>query len=273
MKTIILAIILSITFHLLFLYNYKVQKVEKRSNNIEKKQNDKKSSITYVRIKQKKKAVQKSEPKKIVKNLKKVEKPRLLKRPKKLVEVKKTPIIKKKKRVKKAKKIIPLVKKEEKIIKKEFKKIPKEITPAKRRKTIEKKSLENFLAEPDLDTDLLDDLTKSYLKLYGDEYNKFTKVQKAFLKNNLRTIGEVTQRYLIYRGYPKISIQTKQEGVNVIEFYLYPNGDIKGLKITNSSGYTALDKNTIQTVEVAYKDYPRPKEVTKVKIYVFYRLY
>lgn len=266
MKTIILALILSITFHLLFLYNYKVQKIEKNFNKIETKEKSKKSSVTYVKLSKSKK-IKKAPPKKTVRKFKKVEKPKLLKKVKPLEKPIKKPIIKKKKSIK------PLVKKEQKIINKEFKKTPKIIRPEKRRKSIEKKSLENFLAEPDLDMNLLDDLTKSYLKLYGEEYNKFTKVQKAFLKNNLRTIGEVTQKYLYLRGYPKIAIQTGQEGVNVIEFYLYPNGDIKGLKVTNSSGYSALDKNTLETVEFAYKDYPRPKEVTKVKIYVFYKLY
>ena len=61
--------------------------------------------------------------------------------------------------------------------------------------------------------------------------------------------------------------------MNIVEFYLHPNGDISDLKLTESSGYSSLDKNSIETIEFAYKDYPKPKEKTKVKIYVYYKLY
>jgi protein TonB len=61
--------------------------------------------------------------------------------------------------------------------------------------------------------------------------------------------------------------------MNIIEFVLHPNGDITKPIITSSSGYEALDKNTIKTIEIAYKDYPRPSEPTKIRIYVTYRLY
>jgi len=61
--------------------------------------------------------------------------------------------------------------------------------------------------------------------------------------------------------------------MNIVEFTLHPNGDISDLKISNSSGYSSLDENTIETIEYAYKDYPRPKSPTKIKIYVYYKLY
>jgi len=83
-------------------------------------------------------------------------------------------------------------------------------------------------------------------------------------------IGKITQRYL---QYPEISAKTGQSGVNVVEFTLHPNGDISDLRISDSSYFTALDKNTIETIQIAYKDYPRPKEPTKIKIFVNYILY
>lgn len=61
--------------------------------------------------------------------------------------------------------------------------------------------------------------------------------------------------------------------MNIVEFFLHPNGDISDLKLINSSGYSSLDKNSIETIEIAYKDYPRPNEKTKIKIYVYYKLY
>ncbi len=105
-----------------------------------------------------------------------------------------------------------------------------------------------------------------------DEFDTFTKTQKEFIKNNLAKIGMITQKYLYLRGYPYIAIKMKEEGVNIVEFYLHPNGDITGLRLVTSSGYEALDKNSIETIKAAYKDYPLPPQTTKIKIYVRYSI-
>ncbi|MCK9337468.1 MAG: energy transducer TonB [Arcobacteraceae bacterium] len=116
----------------------------------------------------------------------------------------------------------------------------------------------------------IDELTQSYLDLYGKEFYSFSDETKEFLKDNLSDIGRITQRYLLY---PSISIRTKQQGYNIVEFMLHPNGDISDLKLLQSSSYSALDNNSIHTIKVAYKDYPKPKESTKVRIYIYYKLY
>ena len=121
-------------------------------------------------------------------------------------------------------------------------------------------------------TSKINDLPIQYRKLYKDEYNSFTKAQKEFLRSNLSLIGKITQKYLYLRGYPYIAIKTNQQGRNAVEFYLYPNGDISNLRLIRSSGYEVLDQNSIETIKVAFKDYPRPKVKTKIKIYIEYRL-
>ncbi|NPA57350.1 MAG: energy transducer TonB [Epsilonproteobacteria bacterium] len=118
----------------------------------------------------------------------------------------------------------------------------------------------------------VEELPREYRKLYRDEFESYTEGQRRFLKENLSRIGAITQKYLSLRGYPSISVKTRQQGINVVEFYLHPNGDISGLKIIGSSGYEALDENSLETVRTAYKDYPLPKEKTKIRIYVEYRL-
>ncbi len=116
----------------------------------------------------------------------------------------------------------------------------------------------------------VDELTQSYIDLYGDEFMTFSNETKEFLKENLSDIGRITQKYLMY---PSISIRIKQQGMNVVEFFLHPNGDITNLKLIKSSTYSALDSNSIHTIKVAYKDYPKPKEITKIRIFVYYKLY
>lgn len=127
-------------------------------------------------------------------------------------------------------------------------------------------SLNNFLLTKEKTTEP-DEATKSYLKLYGEEFYTFEPKVQQFLITNLGKIGQITQRYL---KYPTLSIQTKQQGVNTVEFILHPNGDITNLKLISSSTYSALDQNSIRTIQIAYKDYPKPSTPTKIKIYINY---
>lgn len=108
-------------------------------------------------------------------------------------------------------------------------------------------------------------------ELYGDEFGDLGSAEKDFIKNNLKDIGRITQKYLTY---PREAGILGQSGVNAVEFYLYPNGDISDLRIMNnkSSGFVLLDKNSIKTIEIAYKDYPRPTTKTLIRIYVTYCL-
>ena len=73
--------------------------------------------------------------------------------------------------------------------------------------------------------------------------------------------------------YPEAAGRLNMQGRSVVEFWLHPNGDISELRLLDSSGYRALDKNSIETIEIAYKDYPRPSQKTKIRIYVHYELY
>jgi TonB family protein len=60
------------------------------------------------------------------------------------------------------------------------------------------------------------------------------------------------------------------QGETILEFDLYPNGDISAIKRLRSSGYALLDDNAVETVEVAYKEYPNPKEMTRIRLLVKY---
>jgi len=110
-------------------------------------------------------------------------------------------------------------------------------------------------------------------QLYGSEFDSFTPTQKKFIKKNLGAIHRITQRTLIQNGYPDVAVRTRQEGTNVVTFYLHPNGNITGLRLQSRIGYTALDENTLQVIRIAYKDYPHPKTTTKITFYVQYSIY
>lgn len=116
----------------------------------------------------------------------------------------------------------------------------------------------------------LDKITKSYLDLYGDEFKKYPKATQIFIIKNIKDIGKITE---IFLQYPMMSVQANQSGVSVVEFILNPNGTIKNLKIIKSSHYFLLDDNTMETINEAYSDYPRPPKPTVIRIYVKYKLY
>ena len=132
--------------------------------------------------------------------------------------------------------------------------------------------MENFLlAEPiPLDKEMLDEITKSYLDLYGEEYNTFTKIQKVFIQNSIKSIVQITRNY--YK-FPRLAIELRKNDFNIVEFTLHPNGDISNLRIVKPGNYSFYDKSILEAIEIAYKDYPRPKEPTKIKFYITYNVY
>ncbi len=110
-------------------------------------------------------------------------------------------------------------------------------------------------------------------QLYGKEFDSYSETQKKFIKNNLGTIHTITQRTLTRNGYPEVAVRTRQQGTNVVSFYLHPNGDITDLKLKRHIGHQALDQNTLDVIRIAYKDYPLPNKKTKIVFYVRYSIY
>ncbi|WQS34943.1 energy transducer TonB [Helicobacter pylori] len=147
---------------------------------------------------------------------------------------------------------------EKKPVKKEFDPnqlsfLPKEVAPPRQENN---KGLDNQTRR-DID------------ELYGEEFGDLGTAEKDFIRNNLKDIGRITQKYL---EYPQVAAYLGQDGTNAVEFYLHPNGDISDLKIIIGSEYKMLDDNTLKTIQIAYKDYPRPKTKTLIRIRVRYYL-
>ncbi|MAD43118.1 MAG: hypothetical protein CL623_12105 [Arcobacter sp.] len=259
MKLIILAFIISISLHLLLFNNYELTQNPKISKKVLEK--EKKANVTFVKIKKEIKPIIKDIVKKVETEKKKTvtAKKKVIKKPVKNV-VKKRPITKKVSK--------KLVKAPQKI---DYKKKRTTKVPTKKKmKTLENKTLEDFLSQEDpVDQKVLNEIQR----LYGREFETFTKIQKVFIEKNFNSFQIITQRVLTRLGYPKLAIERRLSGRNVVEFLFHPNGDISNLRITNSSGYEVFDKYTIKLIEIAYKDYPRPKTSTKLKFNVQYRLY
>ncbi len=244
MRIIILAFIISISLHFFLFNEYKNKKISEKQEIKEEKNTQ--TDVRFVK-------------------LKKEEAPIIEKPIEKKVEKKVEPKIEKKVELPTQKKEIQqkieIPKKVDKVLKEQI---------VEKKESLQDKTLENFLAQKEpVNKEILNELQK----LYGEEYDKFTKLQKAYLEKNLSNFQTITQRVLNRLGYPQLAAKLKIGGVNVVEFMFHPDGSITNLKIIDSSGYNILDDYSIELIEIAYKDYPRPQTSTKLRFNVQYRLY
>lgn len=136
--------------------------------------------------------------------------------------------------------------------------------------SFQQKTLEDFLSQKDpIDKNMLSQIER----LYGREFETYTNVQKVFIEKNLDSFRVITQRVLNRLGYPPVAAKMLLTGTNIVEFIFYPDGSIKNLKISSSSGYSIFDDYTLELIQIAYKNYPKPKTPTKLIFNVHYRLY
>jgi periplasmic protein TonB len=262
MRIIILAFIISISLHFLAFNEYKNKEF------IENKQKDekpeKKSDVKFVKLK--KEEIKNIPESKKVEEIKTIEKPieKIVKKPKNEIKNEIKKVEKKIEKKIEEKKQIDVEKSrnfQEKVIKEQI---------VNKNDSLQNSILENFLSQKEpINKEILNELEK----LYGEEYQSFTKIQKAYLEKNLNNFQVITQRVLNRLGYPKLAAKLKIGGVNIVEFMFHPDGSITNLKITSSSGYEIFDKYSLELIEIAYKDYPRPTTSTKLKFNVNYQAY
>lgn len=255
MKKIVLAFFVSLLIHILLFLNYSFKEPAKE----ETKKDNEKSEVKFVKLVQEKvsqeKSVQNIEPK--------INEPKIVEEKKEDI---KTP--KKVEKQQKASSELKANNSKKQLDIKEAKKVQKQIL--KESSNLQDSALEKFLSQK---TPVNQEILNELQKLYGKEYDNFTSVQKAYLEKNLNNFQVITQKVLNRMGYPKLAAKLGIGGINTIEFMFHPNGDISGLKIIGSSGYTILDDYSLELIQIAYKEYPKPTEPTKLRFKVFYRNY
>lgn len=109
-------------------------------------------------------------------------------------------------------------------------------------------------------------------ELYGDEFGKLSKGQQKYILDNQEVMRRITQQVLTRVARVNIPHDLNVNRINVIEFYLHPNGDMTDFKFLEKSGYYVLDDTTQETIEYAYSRYPRPTEKTLIRYNVYYNL-
>lgn len=109
-------------------------------------------------------------------------------------------------------------------------------------------------------------------ELYGDMFGKLTPGEQKYLIDNREIMRRITQEVLNRVARVNLTRNTNVNAVNIVEFYLHPNGDMSDFKFLQNSGYFVLDDTTKETIEYAYSRYPRPSEKILIRYNVFYNL-
>lgn len=92
---------------------------------------------------------------------------------------------------------------------------------------------------------------------------------QEYIEANLAKIREAIIKH---KRYPPLAVKMGCEGVCSISFRLHPSGSVDEIKVVKSSGFAALDRSSIQTIESAALEMPKPQRVVTIVIPIEYKL-
>ena len=115
-------------------------------------------------------------------------------------------------------------------------------------------------------------INKDLRDAYGDTFGELSAGEQKFILDNQEIMRRITQQTLNRVARTNIPDNLRVTAYNVIEFYLYPNGDISDIRFITRSGFYMLDDTTIETIEFAYGRYPKPEQKTLIRYKVGYFL-
>ena len=112
----------------------------------------------------------------------------------------------------------------------------------------------------------------SIQKLYGDKFGDLSEGEQKYILDNQEVMRRITQTILDRYGRSRIPDNLRVDETNTIEFYLHPDGSISDIHYLKNSRFAILDDTTKETIEIAYSQYPRPKQKTYIRYRVWYNL-
>lgn len=135
----------------------------------------------------------------------------------------------------------------------------------------EDKSLQNE-NENKKQTQRSSQINQDIKELYGSEFGELSAGEQKYILDNTEIMRRITQQVLNRVGRVNIPNDLRVNRINVIEFYLHPNGDMTDFRFLKKSGFYILDDTTKETIEYAYSKYPRPEQKTLIRYKVGYYL-
>ncbi len=131
---------------------------------------------------------------------------------------------------------------------------------------------ENELQEQTIENDkLIEETQNEKVEAVEDSYSEesILSYQEEYKREHLEKIREAVRGFL---RYPLIARRMGWEGTVIVCFTLYPDGEIRNLKVEKSSGFEILDKYALKAVSKASPSFPRPVEPVTIVIPITYRL-
>ena len=107
---------------------------------------------------------------------------------------------------------------------------------------------------------------------YGETFGELSPDEQKYILDNQEIMRRITQQVLNRVGRVNIPSDMRVNSSNIVEFYLYPNGDISDIEFIDKSNFYILDDTTKETIEYAYSKYPRPAQKTRIRYKVGYYL-
>jgi protein TonB len=107
---------------------------------------------------------------------------------------------------------------------------------------------------------------------YGETFGELSPGEQKYILDNQEIMRRITQQVLNRVGRVNIPNDLRVNSSNIVEFYLYPNGDISEIRFVEKSDFYILDDTTKETIEYAYSKYPRPEQKTLIRYKVGYYL-
>ena len=115
-------------------------------------------------------------------------------------------------------------------------------------------------------------INRNIREAYGDSFGELTEGQQKFILDNQEIMRRITQQVLNRVAAANIPDNFRVNAYDLIEFDLYPNGDISDIRFIKRSGFYMLDDTTVETIQYAYGRYPKPSEKTLIRYKVGYYL-
>ncbi len=109
-------------------------------------------------------------------------------------------------------------------------------------------------------------------RLYGDKFNELSEGEQKYIIDNQEVMRRITQGVLDRYARSRLPDNIRINDINMIEFFLYPDGSISDLHFLKNSQLSILDDTTKEVIELAYAKYPRPQQKTRIRYRVYYDL-
>ena len=92
--------------------------------------------------------------------------------------------------------------------------------------------------------------------------------KERYLKEHFQYVNETVQGQI---SYPRIARKMGWQGKVLISFVICRDGSVKDIRIVESSGFNALDKNAVEAIRKG-APFPRPPVAAELIIPVIYKL-